>query len=44
MCCHQTEDVEADDESHVREAITQTLHQLDAEERQLMVFGTHEKC
>jgi len=42
MCCRQTEDVEADDESHVREAITKTLHQLDAEERQLMVFGTHE--
>jgi len=36
MCCRQTEDVEADDESHVRAAITKTLHQLDAEERQLM--------
>jgi len=35
--------VEADDESHVREAITKTLHQLDAEERQLLWFGPHEK-
>jgi hypothetical protein len=40
MCCRQTEDVEAHDESHGREAITKTLHQLDAEERQCMLFGT----
>jgi len=34
MCRRQTEDVEAHDESHMRETITKTLHQLDAEERQ----------
>jgi len=40
MCCRQTEDVEAHDESHGIEALTKTLHPLDAEERQCMLCGT----